>query len=125
MSTHVNDFAAAVAVYASVQPSEQTGAVTGDAVDLIAADGECFAIQQIGTFDAGPTWNGSIEESADGSSGWAAISGATFDAVTDEENTQVIRFTRTKRFVRYVATVSGGTPDLMLAVLIGEQRKTF
>jgi hypothetical protein len=125
MSAHVNDFASAVAVYAAVAPSAQTDALTGDAIDMIAADGECFAIQQVGFFDEGPTWTGRIEESADGSTGWTAISGATFTGVTESDNTQVVRFTRTSRYVRYTATVSGGTPDMKLAVLVGEAKKTF
>ena len=125
MSAHINDFAAAVAVYAAVPPSTQTAALTGAAVDMIAADADCFAIQQVGSFDDGPTWSGRIEESATGSSGWAAISGATFNGVTEADDTQVIRFTRTARFVRYVGAVTGGTPSAALAVLVGEAKKTF
>jgi hypothetical protein len=124
MSTHVNDLAAAVAVHQSVFPANQTSAVNGASVDLIGSDGACFAIQQVGAFEEGPTWTGSIEQSADGSS-WSAISGAEFDPVTEADNTQVIRFTRTARYVRYVGAVAGGTPDLDLAVIIGEQRKSF
>ena len=125
MSAHVNDFAAGVAVYAAVAPSDQAAALTGDAIDMIDADGECFAIQQVGSFDEGPTWTGSIEQSADGTTGWAAISGATFADVTEGDNTQAVRFTRTDRYVRYTAAVTGGTPALKLAVLVGEAKKTF
>ena len=125
MSTHINDFASAVAVQAAVAPSTQTAALTGSAVDMVASDGECFAVQQIGIFEEGHTWTGRIEQSADGSTGWTAITGATFAAVTEGSNTQVIRFTRTARYVRYTATVVGATPDLMLAVLVGQARKSF
>jgi hypothetical protein len=124
MSTHINDFAAAVAVHQALAPSTHVGAVNGATVDLISADGPCFAVQQVGTFEEGPTWDGAIEQSADGSS-WSAISGATFTSVTEGSDTQVIRFTRTARYVRYVGTVTGGTPDLALAVIIGQQRKLF
>ena len=124
MSTHINDLAAAVAVHQAVFPSTQAGAFNGAAVDLISSDGPCFAVQQVGSFDEGPTWTGSIEQSADGTS-WSAVSGASFTPVTVGNNTQVIRFTRTARYVRYVGAVSGGVPDLALAVLIGEQRKSF
>ena len=124
MSTHINDFASAVAVHTSVVPATYTAALNGNAADLIAADGACFAVQQIGAFTEGPTWTGRIEQSADGTS-WSAISGATFVAVTAGPDTQVIRFTRTARYVRYAASVTGGSPSLALAVLIGEGRKTF
>jgi hypothetical protein len=125
MSTHVNDFASAVAVHAAVAPSVQSGALNGDAVDLIDSDGECFAVQQIGSFEESNTWTGRIEQSADGTSGWAAISGAAFTAVTEGPSTQAIRFTRTQRYVRYAASVVGSTSELSLAVLIGESKKTF
>ena len=125
MSAHVNDFASAVAVRAAVGPSLHTAAHTGDAVDLVSADGECFAVQQIGSFAEDNTWNGRIEESADGSTGWTAITGAAFDPVTEGANTQVRRFTRTARYVRYTATVTGSDPDLVLAVVVGQARKSF
>src|SRR3954451_3406046 len=103
MSAHVNDFASAVAVSAAVAPSAHTAAYTGAAVDLVSADGECFAVQQVGAFEEGNTWTGRIEESADGAGGWAAIAGAAFDPVTEAGATQAIRFTRTARYVRYTA----------------------
>ena len=125
MSAHINDFASAVAVHAAVDPSTQTAALTGDAIDLIDSDGECFAIQQIGVFEEDHTWTGRIEQSADGTGSWSPISGAAFAAVAEGPNTQVLRFTRTARFVRYTATVSGSSPGVNLAVVIGQARKTF
>ena len=125
MSTHINDFAAGVAVFAAVSPSVLTAAHTGSAVDLVSADGPCFAVQQVGSFEEGNTWNGRIEQSADGSTGWAAVTGAAFDPVTAGSGTQVIRFARTARYVRYTATVTGPAPALSLAVLVGEARKSF
>jgi hypothetical protein len=124
MSAHINDFASAVAVHAAVAPSIHTAALNGDAVDLIDSDGECFAVQQIGSFEESHTWTGRIEQSADGTS-WSAISGAAFTAVAGSDNTQVIRFTRTARYVRYAASLTGADPEVYLAVLIGQARKTF
>ena len=124
MSTHVNDFAAAVAVHTAVPPSTSLVAFNGAAVDLIAADGECFAVEQIGSFEEGSTWTGRIEESADAAA-WVAIPGAAFAPVTEGGTTQTIRFTRTARYVRYASAVTGSGTDLALAVLIGEQRKSF
>src|SRR5258708_5426458 len=125
MSAHINDFASAVALHTAVSPSIQTAAFNGDAIDMIDADGACFAVQQIGSFEESNTWTGRIEQSADGSSGWAAISGAAFTAVTEGQNTQVIRFTRTARYVRYAASLTGSTAEFTLAVLIGEGKKSF
>ena len=36
-----------------------------------------------------------------------------------------IRFTRTARYVRYAGTLTGDTPSVELAVVIGEQKKTI
>src|SRR5688500_15394566 len=106
MSTHVNDLASAVSVNTALAPAVRTGAVNGSAIDLISADGACFAIQQIGAL-SDATWSGAIEESVDGSA-WTAVSGALFTAVAAANNTQTISFRRTKRYVRYVGGVSGG-----------------
>ena len=125
MSTHINDFAASVAMFSAVPPISLTAAYTGSAVDMFSADGACFAIQHVGAYEEGPTWNGTIEQSADGSTGWTAITGAAFAPVTEGNGTQVIRFTRTVRYVRYKATITGSGPDLALAVLVGEARKSF
>ena len=124
MSTALHDVASAAFVAAAVYPDTKSSTVTGSAIDMITADGPCFAIQQIGVFEEGHTWTGRIEQSADGTS-WAALSGATFAAVTAGQNTQVIRCTRTARYVRYAASVVGADPEVNLAVLIGEGRKTF
>ena len=125
MSAHINDFASAVAVHAAVTPTVHTAAHTGDPIDLIDSDGECFAIQQIGFFEEDHTWTGRIEQSANGSSSWTAITGAAFAAVSEGPNTQAIRFTRTARYVRYASTVTGSSPEVNLAVVIGQARKTF
>ncbi len=125
MSAHINDFASAVLVRQAVAPSVHTAALNGAAVDLIDSDGECFAVQQVGSFEEGHTWTGRIEQSATGTSGWTTISGATFTGVTEGSNTQSIRFTRTQRYVRYAASLVGSTPEVYLAVVIGAARKTY
>ena len=124
MSAHISDLASAVAVRAAVSPSTHTAAFDGDLVDMIDADGPCFAVQQIGFFEDEQSWTGRIEQSADGTT-WTAISGAAFAAVTGGEDTQAIRFTRTARYLRYAVGVSGADPEVQLAVLIGQVKKTF
>ncbi len=124
MSTHVNDLASAVAVYAGVVPAVRTANTTGSTIDLITADGPCFAIQQVGAISDDVAWAGHIEESTDGSS-WSAINDAEFESVDAINNIQTITFRRTKRYVRYVGIVTGPDPSVPVSALIGEQKKTF
>lgn len=124
MSVHLNDLASGVAVYAALAPTVRTASTNGAAVDLISADGPCFAVQQVGAISEDVTWTGHIEESANGSS-WSAIDDAEFAPVDAPNNVQTIAFRRTKRYVRYVGTVTGTDPSVPVAALIGEQQKTF
>jgi hypothetical protein len=124
MSTRTNDLASAALVRASLAPSQLTASANGSAVDLVAADGPCFAAQQVGAVTGELSLAGRIEESANGTS-WAAIPGATFATVTDGSDFQTITFHRTARFVRWAATVSGTTPTAQVAVVIGSQKKTI
>ena len=124
MSTRINDFASAALLASGLAPSERTASVSGPAVDLLSADGPCFAVQHVGAVSGEPTLAGHVEQSPDGST-WAAISGATFTTVTAANDLQTIRFTRSARYVRWVGTVAGDDPSAMIAVLIGEQKKTI
>jgi hypothetical protein len=124
MSAHINDLASAVLVCQAVAPATRTATFSGDTVDMIDADGACFAVQQIGDFEGTQSWAGRVEQSADGSA-WSAIAGAAFAAVTAGENTQTIRFARTARYLRYAVTATGTSPEAPLAVLFGQVRKTF
>ena len=124
MSTTLHDLGSAAFVAGGLNPDTRTTSPTGPAVDMIAADGPCFAVQHVGDFSADTTLAGRIEQSPDGSTGWAAIAGATFADVTAANNVQAIRFERTQRYVRYAATLSGTTPSVKLSAVVGEQRKT-
>jgi hypothetical protein len=89
-----------------------------------SGDGPCFAIQQVGAVSGtSPTLAGKIQESADGSTGWSDVSGATFATVTASTNNQAITFERTKRYLRYVGTVGGTSPSFAVAVIISQQKK--
>jgi hypothetical protein len=124
MSTCLNDVASAARLASGLAPSQQTANVNGSTVDMIDADGPCFAVQHVGAVSGGVTVEGRMEESTTGSS-WSAISGATFTAVTTANDVQVITFTRTARYVRWAADIDGETPTAQVAVLIGEQKKTI
>jgi|SRR6187401_286560 len=124
MSTALHDVASAAFLAAGLYPDTKTASPTGPTIDMIAADGPCFAIQQVGDLSVDTTLVGRIEESPDGTA-WAAITGAEFAEVSGDNNVQVIRFTRTERYVRYAADLTGGTPSVVIAVVIGEQQKTL
>ena len=125
MSTYLHDVPTAAAVAAGLYPEVRTSSVDGPAVDTWTGDGPCFAVQLAGVVGAGTTLAGRIEQSADGSTGWAAISGATFTAVTTSSRIETIRFTPAQRYVRWSATISGGDPSVAVAAIIGRQKKTF
>jgi hypothetical protein len=123
MSTKLHDFARHAILNTGLTPRTVTSSVTGTAVDLLTGDGRCFAIQLVGSLGGtSPTLAGKIQESADGST-WSDISGATFTTVTISDNVQAITFDRTLRYVRYVGTVGGTSPQIPIAVVISEQKK--
>lgn len=124
MSTKLSDLANNTQLGASVYPATVNDTNNGSAVDLLDADGPCFAVQVIGAVGGtGPSLTGKIQESADNST-WTDVSGATFTAVTAANNVQTITFERTKRYVRHHRTVSGTGPTFVLGALIGEQKKS-
>jgi hypothetical protein len=124
MSTALHDVRSAAFVAAGLHPDTIDDSATGPAIDMIAADGPCFAIQQVGAFSEDTILSGSIEQSPDGTS-WEPIAGAEFADVMAANNVQVIRFTRTARYVRYAAALVAAAPEVTLAVVIGEQQKTM
>lgn len=80
----------------------------------------CYATQAIGDLEETGTLDGHIEESANGSTGWTAISGATFTQVTTANNIQTITFTRTQPYLRWAATVTGASVLFTVAGEIGD-----
>jgi hypothetical protein len=124
MSTKLHDLATQVELKGGAGPQTSTSTVTGTGVDMIHADGRCFAVQHVGTVSGtSPTLDGKIQESDASGSGYADVAGATFTQVTASTNLQVIAFERTKRYLRYVGTIAGTSPSFALAVQIGEQKK--
>ena len=71
-------------VAAAVYPDTKSSTVTGSAIDMITADGPCFAIQQVGEFDA-DSLAGVIQESAPGLNDEqaACLAGVPLDAFAD------------------------------------------
>ncbi len=124
MSTKLQDVANNAILGAGLAPQTLTATANGSAADMQAGDGPCFAIQQVGAVSGtSPTLAGKIQESADGSTGWSDVAGATFTTVTASSNYQAISFDRTKRYQRYVGTVGGTSPSFAVAVVISQQKK--
>ena len=124
MSTKLHDIPNNALVGIGASPRAATATVTGSAIDCITGDGRCCAIQLVGTIGGSntPTLAGKVQESADGQSGWADV--ATFTAVTASDNTQLTSFDRTKRYLRYVGTISGTSPTIPFTAVIIEQKKS-
>lgn len=123
MSTLLQDLPHQAILGGGLTPRTATTTVSGSAVDLLAGDGRCFAIQQVGTVTGtSPALAGKLQESADASN-WTDIAGATFAAVSTTDNVQAISFDRTLRYVRYVGTITGTSPSFPLAVIVSEQKK--
>ncbi len=96
--------------------------IQGSSVDLALGTGTCFAIQTVGSVSGTtPQMVGKMQESHDNAT-WVDIAGATFAAVTSSNNLQVINFTRSRRYVRHFATITGASPVINTSVLVGQKR---
>lgn len=104
----------------------RTSTVTGSAVDIRDYVGRIKVLQLVGTVSGtSPTLNGKIQDSADGSTGWADVTGATFTEVTASNSSQSIGVdTRAcKRYIRYVGTIAGTSPSFMVgASFVGKKQ---
>lgn len=108
-----------------------TTGITGPPIDMITADGNCFAIQVVGTIiGVTAVFNGKIQECPNTTAAsFTDVSGATFPTVTTVGTSgplvQVITYQRTQRFVRYVGVLSGVTCSVVADALSLEQNKNF
>jgi cellobiose-specific phosphotransferase system component IIB len=98
-----------------------TAAATGSAVDLIDYDTPVAIVQSHGASTG--TLDGKIQDSADGSTGWADVTGATFTQSTTTADVQVLALNpkSVKRYVRYVGTVVTG-PQVVGVALVGVKK---
>lgn len=84
-----------------------TGATTNIA-DLKDFDGDIQIILDSGAAAASGTMTGKIQDSADGSTGWADVTGGGFTAVAQAASKQVLTVNRDaiKRYIRFVGTIA-------------------
>ncbi len=100
----------------SIRPATATATVTGQAIDLVAADGPCFATLQAGTVSGtSPTLDVKVQECDTSGGTYSDITGATFTQITASNKSQIINFKRSKRFCRLLGTIAGTSPSFALA----------
>jgi len=99
----------------------RTSTVTSSAVDLRTYKGGIIVQQLVGVVSGtSPTLNGKLQTSADGSTGWTDITGATFTEVTATDSFQKIGIVenQTSGYVRYVGTIAGTSPSFTMGVVL-------
>src|SRR5688572_13076168 len=107
-------------------PVAVTASRNGAAIDLLGFIGNVLALLHsgLGTGNADNTLNTKIQTSADGSTGWADITGATFAQVSTAVSLQAINVDTRKanRYIRFVDTIAGTTPSFVIAESIIGQK---
>ena len=90
----------------------------GEGQDFQGGVGPCYAIQSVGAV-TGAGITGRIEESNDGIT-WVAVTGAVFTEF-DGEGVEVIKFTRTRRYLRWSSNYSPGEGDSVVVSAVAVQ----
>lgn len=114
------------AVQVSV-PAAKTSTVTGSAIDTQLYLGDIVVVQDVAAVTGTtPTLDGKVQSSADGSTGWADVTGATATQVTAANSIQIIKVPKraASRYIRYVGTIAGTTPSFTMGVTLLAQKKT-
>lgn len=123
----LNNEASAATLSTLSNIAAQTSTVTGSAVDVRDREGQILVQQVVGTVSGtAPTLDGKIQDSADGSTDWQDVSGATFTQVTASNSAQkiVLQASGVRGYVRYVGTIAGGTPSFMVGAFALARPKT-
>jgi hypothetical protein len=96
---------------------------TGAAVDLIEYDLPMVIEQNHGVSTG--TLDGKIQDSADGTTGWADVAGAAFAQSTTTADVQrmMLNAGNIRRYIRYVGTVVTG-PQVFSVTAIGVKKIT-
>jgi hypothetical protein len=117
------NFASGSIVVTLAASASQASTLTGAAVDLLDYDGNIAIVQSHGIGTG--TLDGKIQDSADGSTGWVDVAGATFVQSTTTADIQKIVFAAksTRRFIRYIGTIVTG-PQNLSVILIGLKKST-
>ncbi len=104
-------------------PITASGTLTGTAVDMVDADGPCFGYVQAGAISGGTTaatFAVKYTECDTATGTYADIAGATHPTISAANQSS---YMRSKRFVKAVATATGTSPTLAIAVATWSQPK--
>lgn len=107
----------ALTPYALSHAASQAITVTGAALNLLTDDlEEVIVTQNVGAVTGSIT--GKIQDSADGSTGWADY-GAALTAVGSANNVQTLKVipSQTRGYIRYVGTIVTGPAVVSVTVL--------
>lgn len=118
----------AVKFLASLVPAVRTADENGSAIDTKGFGSAVLTVSagDIDTTSGNETYAFNVEESDDGSTGWAAISGASV-AVTADNDVKLIRLEglntgSRKRYLRAVLDVGGTTPSIPCSAVFALSR---
>ena len=102
-------------------PAAQTATANGAAVDMQTYIGQVkFILSSTAGTGTTPTLDVKLQDSANGTTGWADITGAAFTQVTDaaDANEAIgVAIDGAERYVRAVVTISGTTPSFTCGVV--------
>jgi hypothetical protein len=126
LATFWNDLKNSAVGGLSLAPAVRTSDGTGSVVDLIDADGGCFAVVQTGTLTDG-SHDVKLQETNDSGGGSLTdITGATQAIAATDDNTAFVigPFTRTKRYVVAFSDVVGATTGGIVGVAVYGMKKS-
>lgn len=121
----LNQFEAAT-LYALHPTAARTATGQGSAVDIRDVEGDLAIVLDSGAGSGDMTLDAKLQDSADGSTGWADVSGAAFTQVTTAASQQkiVVDTNAVKRYVRAAYTIAGTTPSFTFSVNALGRKKT-
>ena len=106
--------------------ASKTTTFNGTAFDTLDFEGDVQLDQNVGVVSGTtPTLDGKFQESDTSGGTYTDITGATYTQVTATTNlqTKVVRIGETKRFIRYVGTIGGTTPNFTMGVVFRGRKK--
>lgn len=108
-----------------VAPADATSTITSSAFDALAYEGEMLFVIDVGAVSGTtPTLDSKIQQSADGSTNWTDVAGATAAQRTATGvDTIVVSSGAAQRYLRYVGTIAGTTPHFLTGVTVGGFKK--
>jgi len=125
MDARFNDLGSNLVGGPSVPPKSHSASVTtgaGVAVDLVAAEGNCFLVAMTGTITGTPSFAVQAEESDTSGGSYTNVPTGGAVTVAAANTTYVITFKRTKRFLKVKATLTG-TTSLEMGVSVFSTKK--